>query len=783
MNDTTSGSERSVRLSVPSMDCPSCAGKVEGALDRVDGVGEVDLRPTAGTARVSYDPGVIDEDAVVAAVESAGYDVVAASDADGDESIDLPEPAAVWTSRRAIGVWIGAVALAAGLAVEFLLPGADVRLLTVEHLVIGVADLGYLLAAVTGGIPVVRGGYYSARNRSLDIDLLMGAAILAATGIGYFVEAATLAVLFSTAELLERYAMDRTRDSLRELVELSPEEATVRRPAAGGETEEVTVPVEAVEVGDVVTVRPGEKVPVDGVVLEGQSALDESPITGEHAPADKSAGDEVYAGSINETGFLAVEAAATADDSTIARIVDLVREAQASTTEREQFVDRFASYYTPAVVAFAILTAAVPPLATGGDPGTWFVRGLTLLVIACPCAFVISTPVSVASGITAAARNGVLVKGGNHLESLGEVDAVAFDKTGTLTKGELTVTDVLPIGDGSRDELLATAAALEERSEHPIAAAVRERATAESADGQSVEDFATIPGMGVRATIGGTTYFAGKPGLLAEQGVDLSHLHAVPDGGERGGRSRPSSNPRPGGGAVPAGVDPADCDRTDCVDLREDVIADLQADGKTVVLVGTEERLLGALGIADELRPKAPETVRRLRDLGVEHVVMLTGDNEGTARAVAEQVGVDQYRAELLPDEKVEAIETLQAEYGAVAMVGDGINDAPSLAAATVGIAMGAAGTDTAIETADVALMGDDLRGLPYCYALAGTANDVIRQNVWSSLGVKLVLAVGAPLGYVTVATAVIVGDMGMSLGVTGNAMRLARLDPADVLE
>jgi Cd2+/Zn2+-exporting ATPase len=779
--------ELTARLTVPEMDCPSCAQKVDRSLQRVDGVIDATLQSTTGTATVTYDSAHVSEDAVVQAIENAGYAVVdRGADSEDTGGTGIAPPSEIWTSSRAIKTWIGAAFVTLGLLLEFVLTGQNLVVASVLGSTLHLAD-GLLLVAIgVSGYPVVRGGYYSARNLSLDIDLLMGTAIIAATGIGFFIEAATLAVLFSIAELLEDYAMDRARDSLRELLELSPDEATVRRNTGASETTradgeavdsaEVTVPADEVEVGETVVVRPGERIPLDGVITEGGSAVDESPITGESVPVDRTVGDEVYAGSITEEGYLEFEATAPASESTLSRIIELVQGAQENRTEREQFVDRFAGYYTPTVVVLAILTAALPPLfisggATvglagvthtfAGDWGTWFIRGLTLLVIACPCAFVISTPVSVVSGITSAAKNGVLIKGGNHLEAMGAVDAVAVDKTGTLTRGELAVTDVLPLGSATETEVLRRAAAVEQRSEHPIADAVLARAeTADVGEIPAVDGFEGIVGEGVRADIDGETHYAGKPALFEDLGFDLSHTH-----------------PRPDGGTV-AAVAHEDCEREDCTDLEHDAISRFEDEGKTVVLVGTDTELLGIVAIADEVRPASARAVERLHDLGVEHVVMLTGDNEGTARAIAKQVGVDDYRAELLPDEKVDAVETLQGEYGEVAMVGDGINDAPALATADVSVAMGAAGTDTAIETADIALMGDDIGKLPYLYALSNRANGVIRQNIWASLGVKAVLALGVPLGLVSVALAVVVGDMGMSLGVTGNAMRLSRLDP-----
>ena len=756
------GSE--LRLSVPEMDCPSCAGKVENALGGVPGVESFETRPTAGEVVVTGDA---DREEVVAAIEGAGYEVVNAEE--NDDGPDVAAPSEVWTSSRALKTWVGGALMVVGLLLEFLLTSADALLFAAVGREFHLSSVLLLLAAGIAGQEILRNGYYSAKTLSLDIDLLMGIGVLAAVAVGLYFEAATLAVLYSVAELLERFSMDRARNSVRELMDLSPDTATVRRDGS-----ETTVPVEEVAVGEVVVVRPGEKIPVDGEVVEGASAVNQAPITGESVPVDKSPGAEVYAGTVNEEGYLEVEATAEADETTLSQVVELVGDAQRDRTEREQFIERFAAYYTPIIVVGALLTAFVPPLLLGGAFREWFVRGLTLLVVACPCAFVISTPVSVVSGVTSAARNGVLVKGGPHLESMGSVEAIAFDKTGTLTAGELAVTDVVALNGNDEADLLRCAHDLERRSEHPLAEAIVEHAHDhgdphdEEGHDRAIENFESLTGKGVRADLGGVTHYAGKPALFSELGFDLEHVHLSTD----------ESDPVTDGGVVAAEAAESRCDdREDCLDLLADVVPRFQREGKTVVLVGTEDELEGVLAIADEVRPAARETVARLQEFGIE-TVMLTGDNEGTARAVADEVGVDEFRAELLPEQKVEAVEELTDRYDSVAMVGDGVNDAPALAAATVGVAMGAAGTDTAIETADIALLGDDLRKVPYLYRLSRKANGVIRQNIWASLAVKAVLAVGAPLGFVSVAVAIVVGDMGMSLGVTGNAMRLARVDP-----
>ena len=742
-------------LSVPEMDCPSCAGKVENALRAVEGVDAVSTRPTAGTVVVTYDAEQTDPDAVREAIEGAGYAV----DDDGD---DAPDTHAVWRSRRALKTGVGAGLLLVGGVLEFVVPAADPLLWTVVGREITVAWLAFVLAAVVAGQAIVRSGYYSARNRSLDIDLLMAVGVVAALAVDLPFEAATLAVLYSVAELLERFSMDRARSSVQELVDLSPDTATVYR-----DGEERVVPVDDVAVGETVVVRPGERVPVDGVVVSGESAVDESPITGESVPVDKAPDSEVYAGSIVAEGYLEVEATAPADESTLAQVVELVTDAEEARTDHEQYIDRFARYYTPVIVVGALLTAFGPPLLVGAPFETWFVRGLTLLVVACPCAFVISTPVSVVSAVTSAARNGVLVKGGDRLEAMAGVDVVAFDKTGTLTTGELSVTEVVPLGDRDESDLLACARALESRSEHPIAAAIVAHADDRGVDAREVTAFEAIPGKGVRADLDGVTHYAGKPGLFADLGFDLGHAHLDPDLRTDGGLRTDGD------------LRPRDCDHDAgaYVDLADDVVPRLQAQGASVVLVGTESELEGAVAVADTVRPEARWTVSRLREFGI-RTAMLTGDNERTARVIGEEVGVDEVHADLLPEEKVDAVSRLAADHGPVAMVGDGVNDAPALATAAVGVAMGAAGTDTAIETADVALMSDDLARVPYLVDLSRRTSRVIRQNVWSSLAVKAVLAIGAPLGVVSVIHAIVVGDMGMSLGVTGNAMRLANVTP-----
>jgi len=765
------GSNR-LQLSIPEMDCQSCVDKVTSAVEDVEGVRGVDAGAATGRLQVHHEPATSVE-TITTAIEQAGYAVDRAGADDSASDIVAAAPD-VLRSPRGLRVIAGGLILAGAVALEFGYPPWNVELARWFGRPISLADLGFLGATVLAGTPILRAGVASIRLRQLDIDLLMSAGITGALAVGLYLEGAMIAVLFSAAELLERYAMDRARDSIRELTDLAPETATIRR-----DREEQTVPTSAVEVGDTVIGRPGERLPVDGVIQEGESPVDESAITGESWPVSKSPGDEVFAGSIVEGGYLEVEATAPADESTIARIAELVADAERNQTRHERVVDRFARYYTPAIVTAAVLTIAIPPAVFGLAWRPWFVRGLTVLVLACPCAFVISTPVGVVSGVTAAARNGVLVKGGDHLEAMGAVEGLALDKTGTLTTGDLAVTEVLPLNGQSTNDVLTCAWGLEVRSEHPIAEAVIEAAEARGVEPPSVDGFEGVSGEGVRAELEGLTHYAGKPDLFADLGVDFEHAHVsggegsvLPDGGHRSAMDT-AQGPPAGGVPVPAD---RPCDTGACIHLGE-TIAGLEARGNTVIMVGTESEVEGLIAVADSVRPEAEHTIDRMTDLDLT-VVMLTGDNQRTARAVADELGIERVQAGLLPEDKVAAVDRLTDEFDGVAMVGDGVNDAPALATADVGIAMGAAGTDAAIETADIALLGDDLLKLPYLARLSRQATGVIRQNIAGSLGAKALLALGVPFGLVGVVEAIVIGDMGMSLGVTGNSMRLAGVKP-----
>ena len=594
------------------------------------------------------------------------------------------------------------------------------------------AALAAFLVAIALCIPgPARRAWASASRRVLDINVLMVVAVAGAGALGEWFEAATVVWLFGVSQQLELISMERARQAIRALMAVAPSVALVRR---GSRTEEI--PAADVQIGDVLLLRPGDRLPVDGVIQSGESAFDESPVTGESRPIEKGPGDPVFAGTINGTGAIDVEASRRASDSTIARIIRLVEHAQRQRAPVQTFVDRFARVYTPAVVVLAVLLAAVAPLVTHGFAGwaagfgVWSYRALALLVVACPCALVISTPVAIVSALTAAARAGVLIKGGVHLERLGSIRSVAFDKTGTLTHGHITVTDVLGLDGTSSESVLAVAAALESRSEHPIGRAIVHRARVAGLEVPAGVGFRALPGLGAEATVAESPAIVGSHRLFEDRRLCTPALHA-------------------------------------CVD-------ELERGGSTAVLVGHGGAPLGVIGLSDHMRTDGKAAVSGLRNTGVERVVLLTGDVRASADRARQGAGLDEAHAELLPSQKVEAIQALRAQYGPVAMVGDGINDAPALAAADVGIAMGAAGTDVALETADVVLMSDDLSKLPYALRLGRSALANIRQNVTIALALKLAFVVLAAAGVATMWMA-IVADTGASLLVTANSLRLLR--------
>lgn len=587
-----------------------------------------------------------------------------------------------------------------------------------------VAFVFYLLAYVAGGYDVATHAIPGLLRGKFDTDVLMLAAAAGAAILGEWVEGAFLLFLFSLGHAGEHYALDRARNAVNALGALMPRTARVRQ---GDQIAEV--PVARVQVNDVVVVRPGDRIPVDGTVANGQSAVDQSPVTGESVPVRKAAGDEVFAGTINQEAALDVTVTRLAQDNTLSRIMRLVAEAQSQQSPTQQFTQRFTRWFVPAVLIACVLVIAIPPLIGWMPLRDSFYRAMLLLVAASPCALAIGTPASVLAGIAQAARNGVLIKGGVHLENLGSLNAMAFDKTGTLTEGRFGVTDIVPLNSTTPDELVRVAAAVEQQSNHPLAQAVVRAAQEKQLQLPSSGGLENVPGKGVRSSVDGKPVFIGTAQLFSDAGIAL---------------------------------DPA----------VTQAVEQLQQNSRSIMIVGYGDRVLGVLGLADTLRSNAASTMGQLRELGMRHLVMLTGDHQAVAERISKEVGLTDVRAELLPEQKLDAIKELQQQYSAIAMTGDGVNDAPALATATVGIAMGGAGTAVALETADVALMGDDLGKLPFAVGLSRAARAIIQQNLAISLGVIGLLLITSVIGLVQLSWAVVLHE-GSTIVVVLNALRL----------
>jgi Zn2+/Cd2+-exporting ATPase len=695
-------------LAIEGMDCDNCARTLERGIQKLPGIEHARVNFGAARLDLAFNSSSITIDGINRRVDQLGYSV-----ASQDASQDNERGALLRLVRRRdnlLALAAGGLTLAgiAGWAV-----GAPANL----------SSAAYLAAMVIGGVPLAQKGIRALRvTRSPDINLLMTIAVVGALIIGEWLEGAAVVALFSLGEALEGYAMDRARRSIRSLMALTPATALVQRNG-----HRIELPVADLIPGDMVTVRAGERVPVDGVVTTGSSSIDEAALTGESIPVHKSAGDALFAGTLNGTGPITMQVTRLVGDSSVARIIRMVEQAQSERAPAQRLVDRFARVYTPAVIAGALLIATVPPL-LGGSTSEWIYRALVLLVISCPCALVISTPVSIVSALSAAARRGILVKGGAALERAGQIDTIAFDKTGTLTTGKPSVTVIETFG-ASENEVLTIAASLEAHSQHPLAHAIREMARAHDVQEMTIANEVVLPGLGVSAEVDGATYSAGSVRMF--QHVEWST-------------------------AVEAAVQR------------------VETSGATAVLVGRSDRVLGVIGITDTVRDDATPAIQRLRSLGVNHLVMLSGDRQIVASQVAGSIGIDDVRAELLPEHKLDVVAGLRNERRTVAMVGDGINDAPALASADVGIAMGAGGTDVAIETADVALMSSRLHGLADIIYLGRRTRRKIWTNIGLSLAVKVVFLTLALTGEATLWMAIL-ADVGTSLVVIANGMLLLR--------
>ncbi|CAH0197501.1 putative cadmium-transporting ATPase [Peribacillus simplex] len=686
---------------IEGMDCGSCAKSIENHLNTLPSVKNVSVNFSTGKMKIEHSNSVED---IMTEVSKIGFK---ASLPSNNQSIQTHK------NKNENGlVILSGVLIALGFIGSF--NGVSTMM----------SSILYAIAMVISGAKPVKSAFYAIKSRSLDMNVLMSVAAIGAALIGEWLEGATVVWLFAIGNLLQTKSIERTRNSIRNLMDLAPPEAWIY---VGSEI--IKKPVEEINVGDIIFVKPGDKIPLDGEIIQGESSVNQAPITGESIPIDKNIGDTVYAGTINENGSLEIRVTKLVEDTTISKIIHLVEEAQEQKASTEAFVDKFAAIYTPVVFILALAVMVVPSLLGFGTWGEWFYKGLEILVVACPCALVISTPVAIVSAIGNAAKNGILIKGGTFLEKAGAITAIAFDKTGTLTEGKPKVSEIKSI-NVSEETLLSIALTLESFSTHPIAKSIVRYGNEKGIQPKNGELYKSILGKGVQATIQGDIFYAGNLKLFEEMNVDLE-------------------------------------------DIKKH-IHEIQNKGKTVVILGTQNQVIGIIAVSDTIRDTSASALEALKQSGVNQTVMLTGDNEGTAKMIASEANVNRYFAELLPEDKVDAIKKLQNEGHKVAMVGDGINDAPALATADLGIAMGGAGTDTAMETADIVLMADNLDKLSHTMKLSKKALTIIKQNIWFSIIIKALALVFIFPGWLTLWMAVL-SDTGAALIVILNAMRLLK--------
>ncbi len=616
-----------------------------------------------------------------------------------------------WKQKSILIIIIAGILLAVGLYYEFL---------TEQHLV---AQILFLIVALVSGYKIIRNAFLSLWKKRLDMNFLITIAAVGAFLIGHGEEGAAVIFLFFIAEFLEDYAGERARKSIASLLKLAPEIATVMKKGV-----ETIVHVHKINVNDIIIVKPGDRIPLDGIVINGGSSVNQAPITGESMPVAKIKGDKVFAGTINEEGYLEIKVTKKSNQTIISKIVKLVEKAQKKKSKTEVFIDKFAKYYTPIVIISAFLLATIPPLIFGLKFNEWFYRSLVLLVISCPCALAISTPVSMVSGITSAARNGVIIKGGDHLEEIRKTKVMVFDKTGTLTEGRPEVSDIVALNKYSKKELLQIATSLESKSKHPIAKAIIQSAEKRKVKLTNISEFKSIAGKGLKGKIKRKWFYIGTKSFFNDVKIKFP----------------------------------------------KKLIEKFENQGKTIVLIGNKDHIVGIITLMDKIRRGSRKTINELKHKEIK-TVMLTGDNERAAKAIAQKLKIDEYYSELLPEDKVKIIDQLRKEHEHIAMIGDGVNDAPALAKAHVGIAMGAVGSDIAIETADIALMHDDISKVNYLIDLSNKTMSVVKQNVTLSILVKSSFVILAVPGIVTLWMAVAFGDMGLSLAVILNALRIGR--------
>ncbi|WP_181444556.1 cation-translocating P-type ATPase [Bacillus sp. 03113] len=686
---------------IEGMDCGSCAKSIENHFSTHPSVKNVSVNFSTGKMKIEHSNSI---DEIISEVSKIGYKASLQS----KNKLIQPNK-----NKNKNGLII-----ISGVLIAFGFIGSFTGVSTL------MSTLLYAIVMVISGYKPVKSAFYSIKSRSLDMNVLMSAAAIGASLIGEWFEGATVVWLFAIGNFLQTKSIERTRNSIRNLMDLAPPEAWVK---IGSEI--INKSVEDISVGQTIIVKPGDKIPLDGEIVQGESSVNQAPITGESIPVDKEIGDTVYAGTINENGSLEIKVTKLVEDTTISKIIHLVEEAQEQKAPTEAFVDKFASIYTPIVFILALVIIILPPLLGIGIWGDWFYKGLELIVVACPCALVISTPVAIVSAIGNAAKSGVLIKGGTFLEKAGAITAIAFDKTGTLTEGKPKVTEIKAL-NVSEEELLSIALTLEDYSTHPIAKAIVQYANEKGTQPKDGELFKSIVGKGVQATIEGDIFYAGNLKLFEEFNVQLDNIKSH--------------------------------------------VLEIQNKGKTVVIIGTQHQIMGLIAVSDTIRETATSALKALNQSGVNQTVMLTGDNEGTAKMIASAANVNRFFADLLPEDKVDAIKKLQKEGHKVAMVGDGINDAPALATADLGIAMGGAGTGTAMETADIVLMADNLDKLPHTMKLSRKALTIIKQNIWFSIIIKVIALVLIFPGWLTLWMAVL-SDTGAALIVILNSLRLLK--------
>ena len=697
-------------LYIEGLDCEDEAKIIRAAIGGLKGIASYEINIMLRSLKVSYDEAFISGQDIIWAISKTGMEARPTVGA----TRRPPMPSLTWWKEPRI-----LTLSACGIIILFTF--------ALEHII----GLSHGSAAFLYGAATVIGGYYPAKmgitalkTLTPNIRTLMVAGALGAVSLGLWEEAALLVLIYSLGDVLEAYAADRVRTAVRALMGLAPKEALVKR-----DGREVVLPLDDVMVGDTLIIKPGERIPLDGIVISGSSSVDQAPIIGESIPVSKGAGDEVFAGSINQRGSFEVRVTKPFEDTTLGRIIHYVEEAEARKSSYQRFGETFGRYYTPFMFLLSLGVMLIPPLLMGGFQ-EWFYRGLVVLVVSCSCGIALSIPVSVVAAISNAARHGVLIKGGAHLEAASRIRAIAFDKTGSLTIGKPVVTDIISFGDMTEDAILKLSASIESRSEHILADAILSKAKEKGIPLNDLEGFEAIPGLGAKAMINGETHCIGSMALCNSLGVLTSEAEAK--------------------------------------------IKNLEGQGKTVIVLTGERSLMGIIAVRDELRPEAKDALKRLKEIGIRANIMLTGDNEQVARVVSDEAGVDRYMAQLLPEEKVDAVKALKKEYGLVGMVGDGVNDAPAMVTSDLGIAMGAAGTDIAIETGDVGLMADNLSKLPYVIDLSKRTVNNIKQNIGLSLVVIAFLVPMALAGWIGLVPGLLINEVG-GLLVIVNGLRVLR--------